>query len=117
MNQDNRPLYTLTVSDFLELTARISENRSHAHETTFPQIEEKDDKPDIIYLKEAALITGYTEKTVYTKVSRREMPVLSTGRPLTFSRIQLNDWMEKGRPTIAEMMAEGIVKYKNGSAC
>ena len=41
------------------------------------------------------------------------MPIVSSGRPLTFSRKQLNNWMAKGRPSIAEMIAEDFMNHKN----
>jgi hypothetical protein len=43
------------------------------------------------------------EKSIYSKVSRLELPSISRGRPLLFSRAELQLWMKLGRPTIAEM--------------
>jgi hypothetical protein len=43
------------------------------------------------------------ERSIYSKVSRLELPSISRGRPLLFSRAELQLWMKLGRPTIAEM--------------
>ena len=53
---------------------------------------------DFIYIDEVMEITAYTRKTVYSKVSTNQMPVISRGRPLTFSRKKLYEWMSAGRP-------------------
>jgi excisionase family DNA binding protein len=110
MLEDERLMVTLTVKEFMEI------NQSHKQEKSVAQgepVKTEKEARDIIYLKEAALITGYTNKTIYTKVSRREIPIVSAGRPLTFSRMQLNDWMEKGRPSIAEMIADEYLNKKH----
>ena len=102
MLEDKRLMVTLTVKEFREMNQSLKQEKSVARDES---VKTEKEARDIIYLEEAALITGYTLKTIYTKVSRREMPIISAGRPLTFSRMQLNDWMAKGRPSIADMIA------------
>ena len=109
MQQDKRPLFTLTVQEYMELNRSLYNERPIQHTAT-NVVEEK---LDIIYLEEAKVLTGYTANTIYTKVSRKEIPVVSSGRPLTFSRMQLNEWMAKGRPSIAEMIADDYMNNKN----
>jgi hypothetical protein len=41
------------------------------------------------------------------------MPVISNGRPLTFSREEILKWMKDGRPTVAEMIAKEFSNLKN----
>jgi hypothetical protein len=41
------------------------------------------------------------------------MPVISNGRPLTFSREEILQWMKDGRPTVAEMIANEFTNRKN----
>ena len=102
MLEDKRLMVTLTVKEFRQMNQSLKQEKSVARDES---VKTEKEARDIIYLEEAALITGYTLKTIYTKVSRREMPIISAGRPLTFSRMQLNDWMAKGRPSIADMIA------------
>jgi predicted DNA-binding transcriptional regulator AlpA len=109
IHQDKRPLFTLTVEEYIELNRNLFNEMPTKTIASTEAIEER----DIIYLKEATALTGYTDKTVYTKVCRREIPVISSGRPLTFSRKQLNEWMANGRPSIAEMIANDYTNPKN----
>jgi excisionase family DNA binding protein len=60
------------------------------------------DQPDTIGLEEAAKVTGLKTKSIYSKVSRLEMPALTRGRPLMFSRAELEKWMKNGKPSNAE---------------
>jgi excisionase family DNA binding protein len=64
------------------------------------------DLPDIISPEEASKITGLKLKSIYSKVSRLEMPALTRGRPLMFSRAELEKWMRNGRPSVPETMAK-----------
>ena len=64
------------------------------------------DQPDTITPDEAAKITGLKLKSIYSKVCRLEMPALTRGRPLMFSRAELEKWMKSGRPSVAETMAK-----------
>lgn len=107
--KDNRPLFTLTVQEYIEINKVIINERPNNQIEQPPSKNER----DIIYLEEAAALTGYTHKTVYTKVSRREIPVVSVGRPLTFSRKQLREWIEQGRPTVGDMMAQAFINRQN----
>ena len=58
---------------------------------------------DTIGIEEATKVTGLKEKSIYSKVSRLQIPSLTRGRPLMFSRAELQLWMKIGRPTVAEM--------------
>ena len=99
---ENRLLFSLTVEEFKELSKTINIDRSYIVQA--PERVEKELR-DIVFIDEARVITGYKLSTIYSKVSRREIPTLSTGRPLTFSREELTNWIKSGRPSIAEMMA------------
>ena len=110
MLEDQRPLYTLTVEEFKELSKTIALDNSYLVKPT--KIGEEP-KSDIIYLDEIMELTGYKESTVYSKVCRKEMPVVSTGRPLAFSREEILQWMKDGRPTVAEMKANEFTNRKN----
>jgi excisionase family DNA binding protein len=64
------------------------------------------DQPDTITPEEAAKVTGLKLKSIYSKVSRLEMPALTRGRPLLFSRAELEKWMKSGRLSVPETMAK-----------
>lgn len=101
----DKPIWTLTAMEFLELQNQgikatlkeiISSEIKLAKEEAVP-------KSDILHVDEAARLTGYLPKTLYSKVCRREIPRVSSGRPLIFSRKEIELWLKLGKPTIAEM--------------
>ena len=102
MNTDNRPLYSLTVEEFRELSRMIAEDNIILFSPSEPKEKIQN---DILYLEEVKQLTGYKDSTVYSKVCRKEIPVISSGRPLSFSRAEITQWINDGRPTIAEMEA------------
>jgi predicted DNA-binding transcriptional regulator AlpA len=110
MHGDNRPLYTLTVEEFRELSKTIAVDNGFRFKPSEPKEKEQS---DIIYLVEVVKLTGYKDSTVYSKVCRKEIPVISTGRPLAFSREEITQWMKDGRPTVAEMIAKEFSTLKN----
>jgi predicted DNA-binding transcriptional regulator AlpA len=110
MQEDKRPLYTLTVEEFKELSKTIAVDNSYLLR---PVEIKQQPKSDIIYLSEMMELTGYKESTVYSKVCRKEIPVISNGRPLAFSREEILQWMKNGRPTVAEMIAIEFTNLKN----
>jgi predicted DNA-binding transcriptional regulator AlpA len=110
MQRDQRPLYTLTVEEFKELSKTIALDNSYLQKPAESILQPKS---DIIYLDEIMELTGYKESTVYSKVCRKEIPVISTGRPLAFSREEILQWMKDGRPTVAEMIATEFTNRKN----
>lgn len=105
MENKDQPLYQLTVGQYIDLQrSLLNEQRA----TSIVNVAAE--HPDLIFIESACELTGYTEKTIYTKVSRKEIPVISYGRPLTFSRKMLQQWMLNGRPSNAEAVANSHYK-------
>jgi len=106
MTDLNRPLYSLSIKEFLSL-------QNEAHEQKLlglvqkvandNRLENQKEESDTIHLPDVSRLTGLREKSIYSKVSRLELPSISRGRPLLFSRAELQLWMKLGRPTVAEM--------------
>jgi predicted DNA-binding transcriptional regulator AlpA len=91
MDQKRR-LLSVTLEEYNELLRQLKTD------LRFPKTDKPQDKlSDFIYLDEVMEITGYKKSTVYSKVSKNEMPVISRRRPLTFSRKELHEWMSLGR--------------------
>jgi predicted DNA-binding transcriptional regulator AlpA len=103
MEKETRPLYTLSVEEFIELSRTIAVDNSFL--LTPSDLKEKMQN-DIIYLEDVMELTGYKNSTVYSKVCRNQIPFISGGRPLTFSREEITQWIKDGRPTIAEIKAK-----------
>jgi hypothetical protein len=83
----------LTVGQ-LEAILEKSVNRDSIQ--TIPIISEN----EIGGLELAMEITGYSARTIYTKVSLNEIPYLKRGKPLEFSRNQLENWMKNRRASV-----------------
>lgn len=101
MSNLEKPLYTLSVEEFTQLNRQIV--RQQLEEFNFSQTDLKQ-KPDqdIIFIEEACELTGYSKATMYSKISRYEIPVLSRGKPLTFSKKELIQWIHDGKPNVIE---------------
>ena len=108
---EQKYLMHLTVDEFKTLCKGILK------ETIYKVLKEiEDDKitpyekkmTDSINVHEAAELTGFKVKSIYSKVSRLEIPTLGRGRPLVFSRKTLEKWLKDGKPTVIDMMYEDL---------
>jgi len=111
---DNKLLITLTIRQFLEFTKRIVSEEVKKTLEQF-QAAEKDSKNeiDICGIEEACRLTNLKKATLYSKISKHEIPVCSRQRPLIFSKKQLIKWLELGRPKISSVSElEKLLKSK-----
>ncbi|MDX2359559.1 MAG: helix-turn-helix domain-containing protein [Crocinitomicaceae bacterium] len=106
-----KPLYTLTVEEYKEVTRGLFcelvkelKNDSERNKVDSKPVE------DIIFLEEAARMTGYRKSTIYSKVCRFEIPVFSKGKPLMFSRKAILEWLESGKPSIIDVATSNYLK-------
>jgi predicted DNA-binding transcriptional regulator AlpA len=103
MSDTARPLYALTVEEYREMNKElISEILAEMTSNRESIITNAESHEDIIFIDEAVILTGYKKSTIYTKVCRYEMPVVSRRRPLTFSRSEILKWMEDGKPSLID---------------
>ncbi len=111
MNDLNKPLYTLTVGEYIELNKKIftEEAEKILHVSKDQKTPPKEDQ-DIIFIDEVLSLTGYQRTTLYTKVCKFEIPVVSRRKPLTFSRKAIIQWLNDGKPTVIE---KEMKKYFN----
>lgn len=100
-----KPLWHYSMQEFISIQKKEMEaNIKELFTVSMNSIKaEQPELNDTIDLGEAAIITGLKQKSVYSKVSRLELPSITRGRPLVFSRAELQLWMKIGRPTVAEM--------------
>lgn len=95
----NKPLYALTIGEFIQLNKEVLQQESqHLIElSNITSVQKEED--DIIFMKDVMQITGYKKATVYTKISRFEIPVLSRKKPVTFSKKEIIKWIKEGKPS------------------
>lgn len=114
MLNNQTPLWQLSLGDFLDLQKK--ELRLMLESVMKEQAPRKQQDPkqpeEPIDLNEAIRLTGLSKPTIYCKVSRGEMPVLSRRRPLRFSRTDLLQWLHDGRPSNIETALKNYSKRK-----
>lgn len=113
INEENTLCVTLTITELKSLIMQVMEEYHNRSNDNFHVDSEFEGTHDIIYLYEACELTGYTENTIYTKVSKNEMPVVTRGKPLTFSRKELKKWIKNGRPSLAEITSIKLRRNRN----
>ncbi|MBI34181.1 MAG: hypothetical protein CMP67_02330 [Flavobacteriales bacterium] len=99
----NTRIIDLTVADLKEII-KDSIREVQNEKPNIYQIQET--KSDVMYIDEVAELTKLSKNSVYSKVSKMEMPYVSRGRPLTFSRKQIEDWIMNGRPNFLEQKVD-----------
>jgi excisionase family DNA binding protein len=80
----------------------------HLEQLLLKQTPPKAEAPDeLLTVQQAAKFLNLTVATIYTKVSRRELPVMKQGKRLHFSKKELLEQLQKGRKkTNSEIEAE-----------
>lgn len=103
-----KPLWHYSMQEFVNILderEKLLENRvQQMFSVAVNQI--KNDLPELtdpIGIGDVSKLTGLKEKSIYSKVSRLQLPSITRGRPLMFSRAELQLWMKLGKPTVAEM--------------
>ena len=112
-------LFQLTVKEYESLMKKILQEkvpemiREELREEleTIKAIYQKSSR-DSITVDEVAQLTGLKIRSIYTKVSRLEMPAIMRGRPLMFSRREIISWMRDGKPSVSIMRYDEYEKNR-----
>lgn len=75
-------------------------------ESMLAQFEPKcEEENELLNIEEAAAFLKVSVAAIYTKVSRKEIPVSKPGRRLYFNKSELKDWIRQSkRKTLKELM-------------
>lgn len=110
---NSKPLYSLSVDEYIDLNRKLfseeAEKLIHNRLQGYVPTKVVD---DIIFIDEVVELTGYKKSTIYSKVCRFEIPILTRLRPLTFSRKALITWINEGKPGVMEHQANNYTKRK-----
>ncbi|AUP81220.1 MerR family transcriptional regulator [Flavivirga eckloniae] len=112
MSKSLKPLYSLTIGEYIELNKRTFAEEVGKLLNNQQTNSKEENKSDIIFIDEAADLTGYKKATLYSKVCRFEIPVLSRRKPLTFSRQAIIDWISNGKPSLIDEETDKYLKSK-----
>ena len=101
-----------------QLSNLIQSSVRKALKETPPQTVEPTEQPEqLLTIQEAAEFLSLTVPTMYSKVSKGELPVMKQGKRLYFSRAELLDYLKAGhKKTNAEIEqdAESYLSRKGG---
>ena len=98
---NSKPIWQFSIGEFeARLKKMVSTLIELAVKKAFEEraSEIADTSSDTLDLKKASELTGLSSSTIYSKVSRFQMPSLTRGRPLLFSKKELMTWLASGRP-------------------
>ena len=99
MEPEENPLFTLTIKQFKTLVRSIvSEEVNKVVNQCQGVNNESKNNTDTCFIDLACQITGLKKPTIYSKLSSKQIPSLSRGKPLIFSIKHLQMWIEAGRP-------------------
>ncbi|ROI14618.1 helix-turn-helix domain-containing protein [Epilithonimonas hominis] len=74
----------------------------------------KADVDELLTVQEAAELLKLSRPTIYSKVSRRELPCMKQGKRLYFSQTELLNYIKEGKKkTFAEIEAEADAYLSN----
>ena len=103
MKDLSQPLYSLTVGEYIDLSKQAFANEAEKLINSYLKNSgSNSSNNDIIFIDEVKELTHYEKSTIYSKVCRYEMPVISRRRPLTFSRKEILKWLKDGKPSVID---------------
>lgn len=102
----SQPLYSISVGEYIELNKEAFANEAEKIINSYRENSNRNNlNNDIIFIDEVGELTGYKKSTIYSKVCRFEIPVISKRRPLTFSRKDIINWLKGGKPSVIDQEA------------
>lgn len=90
----DKPLFTLTVEQFLDLQQSAPGKESRSNSSDIPS--------KIIGVEEAVKLTGYKRATLYRKTSTGTIPHFKRNGKVLFLREELENWLLENRKETSE---------------
>jgi excisionase family DNA binding protein len=97
MIDPNKPLYSLTVGEYIDLNRQILSEEASRSRNVGAEPNANGAELDICRIDGAVEITGLKPSTIYSKVCLRTIPFIKQGRFLRFSRTDLIEWIKEGK--------------------
>ena len=94
-----------TIDSRLQNIERLLLDIKHNESRTPPQTDQK----ELLSMKEAAKFLGLSTATIYSKVSRRELPCMKQNNRLYFMQSELLDYLKAGRKETLEEIKEAAL--------
>lgn len=75
----------------------------------------RDEKPSpvdsLLTIKDAAVLVSLSVYTIYSLVSKSEIPHMKKGKRLYFSKDELTAWIKKGKRKTVDELRDGVDDY------
>ncbi|OAD46009.1 helix-turn-helix domain-containing protein [Polaribacter atrinae] len=76
---------------------------------------QREDQNDLLNTKEAAKFLNLSVPTLYSKVSKKEIPHMKRGKRLYFSKLELTDYIKSGKVFSDEEIDEQTDNFLSNS--
>jgi excisionase family DNA binding protein len=97
----------ITYNSLPEAVTHLSERLENIERLLTEQKEHPKGQDDLLTIDQAAEFLTLTKPTLYSKVSRRELPYMKRGKRLYFSKDELMAYLKEGRQgTTSELQQE-----------
>jgi len=109
MENTNRPLYSLTVGEYIEL------HKSMFNELANLMPTEINTPKELLTIQEAAEFLSLSVATLYTMNCRNQIPMLKVSGKVYYRRSALTDWLNSGeRKTKTQLQQEAKNEKRKG---
>jgi excisionase family DNA binding protein len=97
----------LTFDKLPEAVSQLLEKVSHIESLLTGQ-QQQSGQDDLFTITQAAKFLNLAVPTLYSKVSRKEIPVNKQGKRLYFYKSELEEWIKRGRKHTFDELRENI---------
>ncbi len=104
----------LTTEELQNIINKSVQQALKEHDDKKTKLEANENEKDLLNVKEAAKYLDLTVPTMYSKVSRGELPSMKKAKRLYFSKKELTGFLRDGRKrTVKELQAEADKYFSN----
>ena len=98
----------LTFDKLPEAISKLLEKVNHIEALLAGQQQQQPGQDDLFTITQAAKFLNLAVPTLYSKVSRKEIPVNKQGKRLYFYKSELEEWIKRGRKHTFSELRENI---------
>lgn len=103
IQQQDRPLYSLTISEYIELNRQILLDAKESSNTSTENTSD-----EILTIEQASQLLKLAKPTIYGLTCRNEIPFIKKAKKLYFHKSELMDWLQEGRQKTNDEIREEV---------
>lgn len=105
----------ITFDKLPEAVSQLLDKVNHI-EQLLGQQNQPPDQDELLNIQKAAKFLDLAVPTLYSKVSRKEIPVNKQGKRLYFYKSELENWIKQGRKKTFDELRENIVLSRRSNS-